>query len=171
MEEGMRRTHRHLVIGFALFLFACLWSSANPAGASQSPQIVDGSKVVFLYVISIPGDVGVEIRDIGQFTQGKHEILPSLEREMDGMKAGEEKRVELSAEQGFGTYDDTKKKQVARTVLPEGTKEGDILQDREGKPAVVMELSDSAAVLDYNHPLAGKLLFVQIKVLQVEDPS
>ena len=158
----MRPSQRNPIFSFSLLL-ACGVLLANPSLAAENPQIVDGSKVTFLYVISVPGNVGVTVRDIGEFVQGQHQILPSLEREMNGMKAGEEKRVELSAEQGFGAYDAKKKQQISRADLPGGVKEGDILQDREGRPAIVAEVSDSAAVLDYNHPLAGQALFVQIK--------
>jgi FKBP-type peptidyl-prolyl cis-trans isomerase 2 len=34
----------------------------------------------------------------------------------------------------------------------------------------VAEVSDTSAVLDYNHPLAGKPLIVQLKILKVENP-
>jgi len=34
----------------------------------------------------------------------------------------------------------------------------------------VAEISDRIAVLDYNHPLAGKPLIVQLKILEVENP-
>jgi FKBP-type peptidyl-prolyl cis-trans isomerase 2 len=31
-------------------------------------------------------------------------------------------------------------------------------------------VGDSMAVIDYNHPLAGKPLVVQLKILKVENP-
>jgi FKBP-type peptidyl-prolyl cis-trans isomerase 2 len=34
----------------------------------------------------------------------------------------------------------------------------------------VSQLSDSTAVMDYNHPLAGKPLVVELKILKVENP-
>ena len=164
------RVHKHTTILLVLILL-CAVLLAGPTVAAENPRIVDGSKVTFLYMITIPGQAGVTIRDVSEFIQGKHQILASLEKEMTGMKAGEEKRLELSAEQGFGTYDATKKKQVSRTELPAGAKEGDILQDRQGKPAIVAEMTDSSAVVDYNHPLAGQTLLVQFKILKVENPS
>ena len=39
-----------------------------------------------------------------------------------------------------------------------------------GELATVAEVSDTTAVLDYNHPLAGKPLVVQLKILKVENP-
>jgi len=167
----MKLFKKHPLISVVLLALLCMAPFAGLGNAAQAPLVVDGAKVTFLYVITVPGPSAVEVRDIGQFVQGQHQILPSLEREMDGMQVGEEKRVELTPEQGFGVYDDKKKRHVARTELPLGTKEGDVLKDQQGRPAIVSEMSESAAVLDYNHPLAGKLLFVQIKILTVENPS
>ena len=33
------------------------------------------------------------------------------------------------------------------------------------------QLSDRSAVIDYNHPLAGKPVVVKIKIMRVDDPS
>ena len=33
------------------------------------------------------------------------------------------------------------------------------------------QLSDRSAVVDYNHPLAGKPVVVKIKILRVENPD
>jgi FKBP-type peptidyl-prolyl cis-trans isomerase 2 len=88
-----------------------------------------------------------------------------------GMKTGDEKKVELSAEEGFGPYDAKKKKTVPKSDLPAGTKEGDVLEDLAGQQATVTQLSDSSAVVDYNHPLAGKPLSVKIRILRVDNPS
>jgi FKBP-type peptidyl-prolyl cis-trans isomerase 2 len=59
---------------------------------------------------------------------------------------------------------------VPKTLLPPGVKEGDVVQNDLGHFATVAEISDRMAVLDYNHPLAGKPLVVQVKILKVENP-
>jgi FKBP-type peptidyl-prolyl cis-trans isomerase 2 len=59
---------------------------------------------------------------------------------------------------------------VPKTLLPFGAKEGDIVKNDVGDLATVAEVSDTSAVLDYNHPLAGKPLIVQLKILKVENP-
>lgn len=139
--------------------------------AAESPRIVDGSSVTFMYRITVPGDGKAEALYFGQFVQGHHQLLPALERVVMGMKSGDEKKVELSPDEGFGPYDAKKKKIVPRTELPAGTQEGDVLEDRAGKEMTVTQLSGSSAVVDYNHPLAGKPLSVKIQILEVEDPS
>lgn len=152
-------------------LLACLGLFSQHSHAADSGQIVDGSNVTFLYHITFPGEAGVEVKNVGQFVQGRHELLPALEQKVMGMKTGEEKQVELSAEEGFGPYDVNKQKTVPKGDLPPGAKEGDIIKDHAGQPATVTKLSGSSAVMDYNHPFAGKSLVVKLKILRVENPS
>ena len=172
MEGIMGKSHRNksVIVGMVTLL-TCLSLLSQQGIAAEPPRITDGSNVTFFYQITIPSEAGVEFRDFGQFVQGQHQLLPALEREVTGMTPGEEKKVELSAEEGFGPYDAKKKKTVQRGDLPAGTKQGDVLEDREGKQAIVAQLSDNSAVMDYNHPLAGKPLRVKIKILKVENPS
>jgi len=112
-----------------------------------------------------------EAPHFAQFVQGRHQFLPALERVMRGKKTGDTLKVVLSEDESFGTYDATKKKTVPRTDLPGEIKEGDILQDGAGNPAIVTELSDRSAVIDYNHPWAGKSFIVKIAILRVDDPG
>ena len=84
------------------------------------------------------------------------------------MKRGEEKKVELPRDV-FGPHDDRKMVNVPKSVVPSGTKEGDLLENN-GEMATVAEVSETRAVLDFNHPLAGKPVVVQVKILKVENP-
>jgi len=140
---------------------------AVPPSKVVGPQIVEGSKVTLLYVISVPGYID---GDVSEFIQGEHEIFPALEQVIVGMKPQEEKKVELSPAEGFGFHDDKKKMTVPKTLLPPEAREGDVFQNPKGDLATVEHVTDTMAVLDYNHPLAGKPLNVRLKVLKVENP-
>jgi len=147
-----------------------LQASSSRSPEAESTRIVDGSKVTLQYVASVPGSTGIDYGNVSEFIQGRHEIFPALEREVVGMKPGEEKKVELTPAEGFGPHDDGKKMNIPKTLLPFGTKAGDILRNNAGELATVAEVADTTAVLDYNHPLAGKPLVVQLKILKVENP-
>jgi FKBP-type peptidyl-prolyl cis-trans isomerase 2 len=147
-----------------------LQASSSRSPEAESSRIIDGSKVTLQYVASVPGSTGIDYGNVSEFIQGRHEIFPALEREVVGMKPGEEKKVELTPAEGFGPHDDGKKMIVPKTELPPGVKEGDVLQNDLGHFATVAEVADTTAVLDYNHPFAGKPLVVQLKILKVEKP-
>ena len=136
----------------------------------ENSRIVEGSKVTLQYVATVPGSTGIDFGNVSEFIQGRYEIVRALEQAIVGMKSGEEKKVELSPEEGFGLHDDLKRIKITRTLLPPGTEEGDVLEDDLGCFATVAEISDTTAVLDYNHPLAGKPLVVRLKILEVENP-
>jgi FKBP-type peptidyl-prolyl cis-trans isomerase 2 len=167
----MSHAYRNKVAIALTTVMVCLWILSQQSLAAGSSRVTEGSIVTLMYHITVPGQAGFEVRDISQFVQGQHQMLPTVERVVNGMKTGDEKKVELSPEQGFGPYDANKKKTVSRAELPGETKEGDILEDRTGTPATVAQLSDSSAVIDYNHPLAGKPLSVKVRILRVDDPS
>lgn len=163
------RTRLAIVAGVTLIISLGLLSQQRVA--AEPPRIVDGSSVTVFYRITIPGEQGFELRAFGQFVQGQHQVFPALERDIVGMKEGEEKLVKLSPEEGFGPYDVTKKRTIPRNDLPAKTKKGDIVEDHAGQQATVTQLSAGSAVVDYNHPLAGKHLRLKIRILRVDDPS
>jgi FKBP-type peptidyl-prolyl cis-trans isomerase 2 len=147
-----------------------LQANSSVSGEAENSRIVDGSKVTLQYVAFVPGSTGIDYGNVSEFIQGQHEIFPALEQKVVGMKPGEEMKVELSPTEGFGPHDDRKKMTVPKTLLPFGAKEGDIVKNDVGDLATVAEVSDTSAVLDYNHPLAGKPLIVQLKILKMENP-
>ncbi len=172
----MEHTHRNYpaIVAVVTFL-TCLGlfsQQSLPAGKSAgNSRIIDGSNVTLSFQLTVPGEQGFEVRDIGKLAQGQHQLLPALERVVTGMKSGDETKVELSVEEAFGPYDGRKKKTVPRNDLPAQTKERDVLEDRAGNQATVTKLSDTSAVMDYNHPLAGKPLVVKIRILRVDNSS
>jgi FKBP-type peptidyl-prolyl cis-trans isomerase 2 len=157
----------------ALLAFVGLLGLSAPGGrAADSIPITDGSKVTLLYQIKVPGDDRIEVRDLSQFVQGQHQMLPALEQAVSGMRRGEKTEVKLSEDQAFGAYDSKKKSVVPTKDLPAGVKAGDIVEDRNtGQQATVTQMSDTDAVMDYNHPLAGKPLLVTLTIIDVDTPK
>jgi FKBP-type peptidyl-prolyl cis-trans isomerase SlyD len=108
------------------------------------------------------------------FTIGSHEVIPGLEKQLVGMKVGESKHIEVAPEEGYGPVDPQRKQEVEKTKIPEeARKVGAKLtgQTPDGRMvfAQVTEVKDNTVILDLNHPLAGKKLFFDVKMLKVED--
>ena len=136
--------------------------------AGNEAVVQEGAVVLMEFTITVPESQLVIPKNVSQFTPGHHELLPNLEKAITGMKRGDEKRVDLSSEDAFGPYDESKKGVISSESLPPGTQPGTIFTTEEGVPFVVTELSGPVASIDFNHPLAGKHLIIDVKILNVE---
>ena len=163
---------------------ATLLLLAGPAAAQEkdnpgSPAIENGSKVSFEYTLMDEAGKVIETskgRDPLSYTQGGQQIIPGLEKALTGMRAGEEKKVTVKPEEGYGPLDPKAQVEVPKTAIPpEALKVGTTLQGRSpsGAPqmARVKEVKEKTVVLDLNHPLAGQTLVFEVKIVGVEPPK
>ncbi len=107
------------------------------------------------------------------FYQGMHQILPALEDEIANLNEGESKKVTLAPDRAFGQVDPTAFREVDSGAIPEEMRyEGAILgvQDEMGNQyrIRVHEVNGEKAVIDFNHPLAGKTLTFEMKIIEVK---
>lgn len=107
------------------------------------------------------------------FTQGSHQIIPGLEQALEGMKAGESKKVTVDPKEGYGEVDPRGYQEIPiDQIPPDARKVGMQLQgkDPEGRiiRPMVKEVKEEVVVLDFNHPLAGKTLYFDVKVLDIK---
>ena len=166
----MGQCHRKIVgIVAVATLLVCVGFFSWTSNGAEPPRIIDGSRVLLLYQITVPGKDVSEAPHVAQFVQGKHQLLPALEEVVTGMATGEKVSVLLAEDQGYGTYDETKKKTVPRQDLPDEIQEGDTVQDDAGQSAIITQLSERAAVIDFNHPLAGKPFIMKIQILRIDN--
>ncbi|MBI3324914.1 MAG: peptidylprolyl isomerase [Candidatus Omnitrophica bacterium] len=150
-------------------------SPAQQAQPDQALAIGENMSVQLEYVLTADGQVVDSTDERAPFTyvHGQGQIIPGLERQLAGLKAGTEKEITVAPEEGYGPVDpdafvDVPKKQLPAAVIPE---KGQVLQgvDESGQPfrARVHEVHDKAVTLDLNHPLAGKTLLFKVKILSV----
>lgn len=161
------------VIGAALAgASGAFWSGM--AGAESGLQVADGLKVSIEYTLTLP-DKSLVDSNVGKapmsYVQGAHQIIPGLEQALLGMKVGQQKRVDVSPEQGYGAYDKNARLTVEKTRVPPDVKAGTMLRSPDGRAVTVLEVSEKSVVLDLNHPLAGKSLVFDVKILKVEQPE
>lgn len=107
------------------------------------------------------------------FVAGHDQLLPAFEEALIGLSVGDELDVTLSAEDGYGEYDDEAFEEVPIDEFPAtekievGTPVGVHDESGEVLQAYVAEVRDDAVILDFNHPLAGETLHFHVKVLEV----
>ncbi|MCS6795774.1 MAG: peptidylprolyl isomerase [Raineya sp.] len=115
------------------------------------------------------------------FLCGNHFVLPAMEEKLLGLSVGDSFDFILTPQEAFGDYDEEGVMQYSiEEFLENGfpqemLKVGEIvpLQDEEGFPvdAVITEIDDEFVTLDFNHPLAGRTLHYQGKILDIRDAT
>ena len=106
------------------------------------------------------------------YLHGADNIIPGLEAALTGKSAGEALTVVVSAEDGYGEYDESLVAEVERDRFP-GADEielGDQFQANtpEGPRMVtVIGIDDEAITIDANHPLAGETLHFDVTIVEV----
>jgi FKBP-type peptidyl-prolyl cis-trans isomerase SlyD len=111
------------------------------------------------------------------YLHGFSQIVPGLERELEGMEAGQAKDVVVQPEDGYGMPDPQGIFGVPRGAFPPEAKltVGDsfIGEDDEGQalPVRVVELREDLVIVDANHPLAGETLFFHVDVREVREAT
>ena len=163
------RFGRSLLLGMMLAA-GCLMFGEE-VFAQSDLAIADGMKVSLEYTLTLP-DKSVADSNVGQepitFVQGAHEIVPGLEKALDGMKAGQKRRIDVAAQDAYGPYNNKLRQSVDKEKLPKDVKVGDILQASDNRLVKVLEVNEKKVLIDLNHPLAGKTLTFDVNILKVE---
>ncbi len=146
---------------------------------SDSTIIGDDSVVTFHYRLRDSEDSFSESSD-GKppvvYLHGRNSIVPGLELEMAGKKAGDKFTATVPPEQGYGLRDPDAVQRVPRKHL---ATRGDItagqmvaVNTRQGpRSALVVKVGHFNVDLDLNHPLAGKTLLFDIEIVDVRDAT
>jgi FKBP-type peptidyl-prolyl cis-trans isomerase SlyD len=107
------------------------------------------------------------------YLHGHGNIVPGLERALEGLEAGGSVDVKVAPEDGYGVRDEERIMEVPRDQLPPGVdpEPGMALEaegpDGEPFPLWITEVDDEMVTLDGNHPLAGENLHFQVTVREV----
>jgi peptidylprolyl isomerase len=105
-----------------------------------------------------------------EFVAGDGEVIEGVDLAVIGMEEGEHKSLTIEPAQGFGDRDSALEQSVARTELPDEVQVGDRLRAMNGEEETyvwVRELSEESAIIDANHPLAGKTLLFDLEMIAI----
>ena len=110
------------------------------------------------------------------YLHGANDIFPAIEAALVDQEPGFETTLQLEPHEAFGEDDPALLHVVPRAALGPHVRaglkvEGVPGQPKDGRIYTVTELTDTMAVLDGNHPLAGRALRFVIRVLKVEPAS
>ncbi|MHB9155964.1 MAG: FKBP-type peptidyl-prolyl cis-trans isomerase [Endomicrobiales bacterium] len=136
-----------------------------------------GNKVKVLYTGTLEDgtvfDRSTEEKPL-EFTMGEGKLIKGFEAGIEGMSLGEQKSIGIAAAEAYGVWDKGLMRRVGRQFLAGN------LDPRVGMvvklhlpnggtlPAAIVEVSETELVVDLNHPLAGKDLTFDVKVIGIE---
>lgn len=141
-------------------------------------KIQKDSVVRFHYTVGEVGQPANESSNGGEplaILIGHNNIIPGLEKAMEGREAGEKFEVDVPAAEAYGERREgltqrIPKKHFGEQRLMPGMQV--VLQTNFGPRAVTIEKVGMSVVdVDLNHPMAGKALHFDIEIVEVREAS
>jgi len=140
--------------------------------------IQPGKFVSLTYTISDADGNLLEQNDlpVSYIHSGDTELIGGMDRAVLGKSAGDKVEMSVPPEDGFGESDpDLTFTDDLENVPPEFRRVGaEVQMESESgdvKNFYVTKIEDGKLTVDGNHPLAGKTLTVNVKILEVRNPT
>jgi FKBP-type peptidyl-prolyl cis-trans isomerase SlyD len=139
-------------------------------------QIAPGAVVVFDFTLT---DKDGNLIDSGNgpsamaYIHGEDQIVPGLEKALEGKRAGDHVEVTVPPEEGYGLDEEQEELRVPRADLPAdleleaGAELVGTDEDGESETFWVVELDGDEVVLTRTHPLAGVILKFDVTITKV----
>lgn len=139
-----------------------------------------GPKTVATIEYTLKNDKG-EVLDTSDgreplsYVHGAGNIIPGLERVLDGKAAGDAVEVTVAPADGYGERDERMVQNMPVRKLPDkkvtvGSRYR-VMTDQGPRFLLVKSLRGDYATVDANHPLAGLTLTFQVKVMSVREAT
>ena len=138
-------------------------------------MIPDGKVISIHYTLSLRDGEIIESNfdeEPLEYTMGSGELIPGLEEVLADMKVGEEKTGVLPPEKAYGLSLSEAMLEIPKDHLPAEALEVGARVHGEGPGGAeidgrIVKLKTKCAVVDFNHPLAGKTIAYTIKLCGV----
>lgn len=107
------------------------------------------------------------------FVVGSGQLIKGFDEAVVGMSVNDEKDITLNSQDAYGESNPQLVQKVPRSSLPKSDeiKEGMVLvanlPDGQQIPGRITKFTDDDVFVDFNHPLAGKVLNFHIKLLSI----
>jgi FKBP-type peptidyl-prolyl cis-trans isomerase SlyD len=146
---------------------------------------IEKNKVVLVtYDLEVEGNIvdrATEEKPL-DYIQGMHMLIPRFEAELEGLEEGAEFAFTLQPEEGYGSYDEKHRIDLPKSAFTiEGQVREDLMQigrilpmvgsDGSVVNATVVDVKEDGVTMDFNHPMAGKVLNFKGKVVSVRDAT
>lgn len=110
-----------------------------------------------------------------QYLHGHNNIIPGLERELEGKTVGDALDLTIGPEGGYGEHDPERVVEIRREQLGFEPEVGAVvsarLPDGREQHLMIAEVENEVVTLDGNHPLAGKTLRFEVSVTSIREAT
>jgi peptidylprolyl isomerase len=111
-----------------------------------------------------------------ELVAGAPDIIDGVSQGIIGLEVGEAKTLKIPPERGYGSRDEALARRVPLDALPEGVEVGDQVSTTANGHEIVFRVTaieGEEAVIDANHPLAGRTLVFDLAVHSIHgnDPD
>ena len=151
----------------------------NPS-TSQIPFVTQGSFLTLHYRLAGPqGDIiNTFLEKPATLSLGKSELSPAMEEKLMGLSEGTRATFEIPKDQAFGSRNSDMLQWVSRQLLKqmgdplETYQIGEVVEfpapNGQGTYAgSVQQVAEDAVLFDFNHPLAGHAVTVEVEIIGV----
>lgn len=142
---------------------------------------ITNGKVVLMHYVLKNDDGEMLDSSEGQeplgYLHGGSNIVPGLEKELEGKKKGDKVSAAVAPAEGYGERDTRGVQKVGRDQFPEEAELEPgmqfMAQNEDGSqfPFWVTDIGDDEVTIDMNHPLAGETLHFDVEIVEVRDAS
>ena len=137
-------------------------------------QIQTGTSVTLHFSLALENGHIVDSNFEGNpatFSVGDGNLLPGFESSLFGLEVGDEREFIIPPENAFGQHNTQNVQSVDRGNFDESDLEiGSILSFQNGDgelPGVIIALEENLVMVDFNHPLSGKNIVFQVKIVEI----
>ena len=110
-----------------------------------------------------------------KYIHGLGQIVPGLEKALEGKAVGAQETVTVSPEDGYGDRDESRLISVPKDRFDDDIDVGDVVQaataDGHHMRLKVTAMEGDNVTLDANHPLAGRTLCFEVEVVDVREAT
>lgn len=138
-------------------------------------QIANDLVVSIAYKMYADGELVEETdsSDPLDYLHGHENIVPGLERALEGKTVGDKLKVTLQPEDAYGEYDEEGTELIDSDDLPDDVEPGMelILEDEDGHifDVMIKEINESGVVIDFNPPFAGQVITYEVEVVGIRE--
>ena len=148
--------------------------------SNASPVVNESSYLTLHYRLAVAGGADIVTTFNGTpatLMLGQGQLAPFLEQRLIGLPEGTHQTFALSALDAFGERNPELVQAVSKKTLEENSVPGleyavgEVVEFNAPKggrfAGVLLEMRDTSAVFDFNHPLAGQALQFEVKLISV----